>query len=487
MTFVSELEPRALWGHFDHILTVPRPSKGEQAMRAYVTALAEKRGCEVRRDDAGNVVVVVPATAGHEAAPVTVLQSHLDMVQQNNSDTPFDWANEAIRPLRDGDYLTADGTTLGSDNGIGVSAMLALVEADDVVHGPLELLFTSDEESGLTGAAQLSAELLHGERLLNLDTEEEGALYVGCAGGGDTMLRLPIAEGPAPDGYAALAVSVTGLKGGHSGVDIHLQRANAVQLLARTLLAAGGGAAPGGVDPFPLARLDGGSAHNAIPREAFATVLVPAGRAAAARDAMEREFAAAAAEFAAADPDAGLSVEAAAAPATAWNGATALRLLNALPHGVLGMSYDIPDLVETSTNLATVVRAGDRLEILVSSRSSVDSAIEAVRRRVRSAGELAGAGVVERGGYPGWKPDMGSELLAVMKRLHERVIGHPPAIKAIHAGLETGIIGEKYPGMDMISFGPQIEFPHSPDERVHVASVERFWKLLVATLEELAG
>ena len=481
MTFVSELEPRALWGHFDHILTVPRPSKGEEAMRQYVLGLAEARGYEVRHDDAGNLVVAVPGSPGHEGAPIVVLQSHLDMVQQNNSDVAFDWTSDPIRPERDGDYLTADGTTLGSDNGIGVAAMLALLGADGLTHGPLELLFTIDEESGLTGAAQLSPDLLHGERLLNLDTEEEGALYVGCAGGGDSMLRLPVDEGPAPAGHTALAVAVTGLKGGHSGVDVHLQRGNAVKLLVRTLLEVMEGEVP-----FPLARLEGGSAHNAIPREAWATILVPAGEAAEARAAMEAAFATAAAEIRAADPGATLAIEETAAPERTWDGATALRLLDALPHGVLAMSYDIPDLVETSTNLATVERVNDRLEILLSSRSSVASSIEAVRRRIRSAGELAGAGVEERGGYPGWQPDMDSELLTVMKQVHERVIGHAPEIKAIHAGLETGIIGEKYPGMDMISFGPQIEFPHSPDERVHVESVERFWKLLVATLGELA-
>jgi len=484
MTFVSDFQPAVLWRHFDHILTVPRPSKGEDAMRAYVESRAAARGYEVRHDDAGNLVVAVPATAGHESAAVTVLQAHLDMVQEKNSDKEFDWTKDAIRPVLDGGYLTADGTTLGSDNGIGVAAMLALMDAEDAVHGPLELLFTFDEETGLTGAAELGDGLLHGRRLLNLDTEEEGALYVGCAGGGDNLLRLAVAEVAAPAGHVALDFHLSGLKGGHSGVDIHLQRGNAIKLLARILHAAMGGDVP-----FPFGRFEGGTAHNAIPREAFATVLVPADKEADFRAAVDAELAAVAAEYRPADPDLRLSVEKVDAPAKVWDDATGHRvldLLEALPHGVQTMSYDIPDLVETSTNLATVERRDGRLEILASSRSSVDSAIAALRRRIRAAGELAGAEVDERGGYPGWKPDMGSELLRVMTDLHQRVIGDVPAIKAIHAGLETGIIGERYPGMDMISFGPQIEFPHSPDERVLVDSVERFWKLLTATLEELA-
>lgn len=482
MTFVSDLEPKPLWSHFDHILTIPRPSKGEEAMRRYVVERAEARGLEVRRDDAGNVVVAVPATAGHEDAATVILQAHLDMVQEKNSDVDFDWESDAIRPERDDGYLTADGTTLGSDNGIGVAAMLAVMESDDLEHGPLELLFTMDEESGLTGASQLGDDLLTGRRLLNLDTEEEGALYVGCAGGGDTLLRLPL-PGPAPaDGLAAFAVKLTGLKGGHSGVDIHLQRGNAVKLLARGLHAAGEEL------PLRLAGIRGGTAHNAIPREAFATVLVPAERAAALATAVDAEVQRIQAEYRSVEPGIELDLSTAEAGA-AWDEDTSRRvldLLEALPHGVQAMSNDIPDLVETSTNLATVDEVDGKLEILMSSRSSVDSAIGALRRRIQAIGELAGAEAEQEAGYPGWEPDMGSELLTVMRRLHEEVLGEEPEVKAVHAGLETGIIGEKYPGMDMISFGPQIEFPHSPDERVHVESVERFWRLLTATLEELA-
>ena len=307
MTFVSDLEPQAVWSHFDQILAIPRPSKGEEKMRRYVEECAEARGLAVERDAAGNVVVTVPATAGHEDAPVVVLQSHLDMVQEKNRDVDFDFAKDAIRPQRDGEYLKATGTTLGSDNGMGVAAMLAVMESDEVVHGPLELLFTMDEETGLTGASELAPDLLHGRRLLNLDTEEEGALYVGCAGGGDSLLRLPLAEAAAGAG-SALELRLTGLKGGHSGVDIHLQRGNAIQLLARILHVAGRELR----FPVGLVGFEGGSAHNAIPREAFATVLVPAGKEADFEAAVRAELAKIQSEYRPADPDINLDLHPAA-------------------------------------------------------------------------------------------------------------------------------------------------------------------------------
>jgi dipeptidase D len=497
-TFVSDYEPRALWRRFDEILTVYRPSKGEDAMRRHVIEAAGTHGLEHERDEAGNLVVHLPATPGHEDAPVTVLQSHLDMVYEKNSDVDHDFATDPIVAERDGAYLTARGTTLGSDNGIGVAAMLALMDLGtppeaSVVHGPLELLFTIDEESGLTGAAKLSPNLLTGRRLLNLDTEEEGALYVGCAGGLGSRVSVPLVRHVTPAGEAAFELAARGFKGGHSGVDIHLQRGNAIKLLARAIdagtAAAGGGAADGDAAAVRLAGFSGGSAHNAIPREAFATVVLPADRAGDFRAAFEREAKAIVDEYLPVDPDARLDATPAGAPAETWDAETSarvIRLLVALPHGVASWSYDIPDLVETSTTLATVAETDGALEALLSSRSSVDTAIRARARHIRAIAALAGASSSEEGGYPGWKPDMSSELLAVLQRVHERELGSAPAVKAIHAGLECGIIGEKVPGMDMISFGPQIEFPHSPDERVHVDSVGRFWKLLTAVLEELA-
>ena len=484
MTFVSDLEPTTLWRHFDTILTIPRASKDEGRMRDHIVASADGLGLAHHADAAGNLVVRKPATTGHEGAGITVLQSHLDMVQEKNADVAFDFATDAIVPEMQGEYLTAAGTTLGSDNGIGVAAMLAVMGETAFPHGPLELLFTIDEETGLTGAARLDGGLVQGRRLINLDSEEDGVLYVGCAGGGDTQLTVELGTAPAPEAGVALAVALRGLKGGHSGVDIHLQRGNAVKLLGRALWAVrllG--------HRYDLARFDGGSAHNAIPREAFATVMVPADGQSALLAALDREVAAIRDEYAPADPGITLSADAMNRPATVWDPATTervLRLVNALPHGVEAMSYDIPDLVETSVNLATVVPDDGSLRVGLSSRSSVDSALDAMRRRVRAIGVLAGAAVDEGEAYPGWKPDLESPLLEVVKTVHRRQFDRDPGVKAIHAGLECGILGKKVPGIDMISFGPRIEFPHSPDERVHVASVTRFHKLLEATLTALA-
>ena len=483
MTFVATLEPAALWGHFDAILTIPRGSTNEEAMRRHVAGIATSAGLVHEVDSAGNIVVRKPGTAGHENIPVTILQGHLDMVTEKNADVEHDFTTDPIIPRMDDDYVKASGTTLGSDNGIGVATMLAVMEATDVVHGPLECLFTIDEETGLTGAAQLDSDLLEGRQLINLDSEEEGVLYVGCAGGGDTRLTVDLGTTPTDAGDTSLTITLTGLKGGHSGCDIHLQRGNAVGLLARALWSAYL------QTPFRLARFEGGSAYNAIPREAFATVIVGA----AVRDdivaAIDREVKSIRTEYRPADPEMHLAIGGADAAAAAWDVVTTqtvLRLLNSLPHGVTAMSYDIPELVETSANLATVKQNGQALTIGVSSRSSIDSALEALRRRVRAVGLLAGMSVENGATYPGWKPNLDSRLLQIVTAVHRRELGADPEVKAIHAGLECGIIGKKVPGMDMISFGPVIEFPHSPDERVLVDSVGRFYRLLVATLTQLA-
>ena len=483
MTFVSSLEPKPLWSHFDTILTIPRASKDEERMRRHVIAAASRAGCDHAVDAAGNVVVRKPASAGHEGAPVTILQSHLDMVQEKNADVAFDFKTDAIVPRREGEHLYATGTTLGSDNGIGVATMLAVMDSTDLVHGPLELLFTIDEETGLTGAARLDAGLLAGRRLINLDSEEEGILYVGCAGGGDMRLSLRVTLAGTGSDDRAVTVALRGLKGGHSGCDIHLQRGNAVCLLARALWAAYAGT------PFRLARLEGGSAHNAIPREAFATIVAGAADVESVTSAVRAEFEAVRNEFRPADPGMTLAVGDATAADRAWEAdttATVLRLISSLPHGVEAMSYDITGLVETSNNVATVKGANGSLVITTSSRSSVDAALDALRRRIRATAELAGADVDVRDAYPGWKPNLQSEVLEVVKKVHARELGAAPEVAAIHAGLECGILGKKIPGMDMISFGPVIEAPHSPDERVHIDSVGRFYRLLTATLAELA-
>jgi dipeptidase D len=482
MTFVSDLEPKPLWSHFDQILTIPRGSKEEEKMRAFVVGVAERSGLKHRVDATGNVVVKKPGTAGRENAPATILQAHLDMVNEKNSDVDFDFATDAIKPVLEGEYLTADGTTLGSDNGIGVAAMLAIMEATDMVHGPLELLFTIDEETGLTGAAGLDATLLSAKQLINLDSEEEGALTVGCAGGADTDLTLTLDTARAPANATAHTVKLFGLNGGHSGVDIHLQRGNAVQLLARMLHAA--------EPPGFIAGIEGGNKHNAIPREAWATVVIPEGATGDFFARLDAQLERVKAEFSVPEPRMEMSVGEVPVPDTVWSAdasARVLRLVVALPHGVTAMSNDIPGLVETSTNLAAVKSADGTLEVLMSSRSSVASGLDWIRGKIEAVAVLAGAKVDHHDGYPGWKPDLDSKLLGVVRSVHGRVLGSEPHVEAIHAGLECGLIGEMVPGMDMVSIGPQIEFPHSPNERVKVDSVGRFYDLLTETLKELAG
>jgi dipeptidase D len=488
MTFVRDFEPKALWGHFNEILTIPRGSREEDQIRAYVLAVAERCGLPHQVDGIGNVVVRKPGTPGREQAPGTILQSHLDMVNEKNSDVVFDFSTDAIRPVLEGGYLTADGTTLGSDNGIGVAAMLAIMEADDLVHGPLEFLFTIDEETGLTGAADLDPSLLSARRLVNLDSEEEGALTVGCAGGAHTELDFALEASSTPGNTTAHRVTLLGLNGGHSGVDIHLQRGNAVQLLARMLHAVSL------VTPISVSGIEGGNKHNAIPREATAVVVMPQGRADDLHRGLQQQVEALKAEYRVTEPGLSLKVEDVPVPAAVWSEASTrkvLRILVGLPHGVMAMSNDIPGLVESSTNLASAKgsaegAAGGSLHVLMSTRSSVASAMVWVRDKIRAVATLAGGEVVEHDGYPGWKPDLDSALLKVVQGVHTRVMGSDARVEAIHAGLECGIIGKMIPGMDMISFGPQIEFPHSPNERVKVDSVGRFWGLLTETLEELS-
>ncbi len=487
MSLIENFEPRPLWHHFDEILKIPRGSKEEEQMRQYVTGVAKKHGLEYRIDGTGNVVVRKPGSPGHEGAPTVILQAHLDMVNEKNSDVVHDFTKDPIQVEIDGEYLKAKGTTLGSDNGIGVAAMLAVLESRDLAHGPLELLFTVDEETGLTGAAGLAEDLLEGRILLNLDSEDEGVLTIGCAGGADTRLALRIDEESRVGAGSAYAVELAGLKGGHSGIDIDLGRGNALQLLVRALRLASDA-----VDGAALrvAELSGGNMHNAIPREARAVVVVETGRADVFAARLEEELGKIRQEYHTPEPELRFAVESVGTPARTWTesfSTRALDLLLALPHGVVAMSRDIPGLVETSTNLATASRANGELGILLSSRSSVATALDALRGKIRAAAHLAGAHVEEGEGYPGWQPNVDSPLLETVKSLHHKVLGTVPEVTAVHAGLECGIIGEKYSGMDMISFGPQIENPHSPDERVKVGSVDDFFRLLSATLEDLAS
>jgi len=482
---LAGLEPRSLWGHFSEMTGVPRPSKHEERVVAWARSVAEKHGFEVRTDEIGNLVVVVPATPGRESAPVIILQGHLDMVCEKNNDVEHDFMNDPIRPRIDGDWVYATGTTLGADNGIGVAAGLAAATDPDVVHGPLELLFTLDEETGLTGAQRLDGSLLQGRTMLNLDSEEDGVIFAGCAGGADTHLMLTPKTNAAPSGTTAHAVEVGGLRGGHSGLNIHENRGNAIKILVRLLdrLAASGVA-------YDLATLGGGSAHNAIPREARAVIHLPDGGDAKLDKVLGPFKEDIRAELKGIDEGIEIRVTPADGGSDVMVAADRDRLialLMALPHGVLGMSQELPGLVETSNNLATVGADNGRIKIIVSSRSSIGPIQEGLLASIRAVGNLAGSEVQTHDGYPGWKPNMASPVLGVVREVYGELWDREPEVTAIHAGLECGLLGEKVPGLDMVSFGPQIEGAHSPEERIQISSVARFWEALKKTLDRLSS
>lgn len=490
---VESLEPKAVWQFFAGMAAVPRPSKQEQRIRAHVRKVAESHGFKVKEDALGNMLIDVPATPGHEKAAVTVLQGHLDMVCEKNSGTTHDFDRDPIRLVLDRDengaqIVRADGTTLGADNGIGVSLAFAAATSRDVVHGPLEILCTVDEEQGLSGAKVIAPDFFKGRRLLNLDSEEDDAIYIGCAGGCDTTLTWTLPTAAPPAGSELLRVSVSGLRGGHSGAEIHLNRANAIKLLVRTLTA------PGDLS-LRLAAMNGGSKRNAIPREAFALLAAPAG-ARAKLEAAARDVQAECVRYDG-EEKCSIRVESAkpqdvAAVASAADTARALTGLIGLPHGVLAVVPEIAGLVQTSNGTTTVQSepAGGKLRIIVGclSRSSSRPQLEATARQIRAIAALAGAEATTDNGYPGWSPNVKSPTLAACRRVYEQVFGKEPRVTAIHAGLECGIIGERIGegAMDMVSFGPNIKGAHSPDERVEVASVRRMYDYLVAVLAELA-
>jgi len=481
---ITDLEPKHLYHYFNKINQIPRCSKNEQKVGEYLLSLAKEKGLESDIDSTGNVVIRVPATPGKESAPTVILQSHTDMVCEKNKGTEHDFSRDPIKMKINGDWVEAEGTTLGSDNGIGVAASLAILHEQDVVHGPLELLFTVDEETGLTGAQSLRRDFLKGRILLNMDSEEEGELYIGCAGGKDTTGEFPAVYENIPGGYVPVRIAVTGLKGGHSGIDIQLGRANAIKLLAKTLQKIYSEA------PFYIATIEGGSKRNAIPREAEAVIFMKS-------DAMTlvKEITAGLAkdlrsDYASTDPDLNISVEDVTESFqkvfSSDSSSTLIRLLDDLPHGVIAMSADVPGLVETSTNLATITMKNGIVVIGTSQRSSIDKERDAAAKKIAQQMTSAGSTAKHSDGYPGWKPNLDSDILKITKSIFTQYYEKEPAVKAIHAGLECGIIGEKYPGMDMISFGPTITGPHSPDERVHISSVKNFYTCLLLILKKLA-
>ena len=478
---IKGLKPELIWKRFFEITQVPRPSKKEEKIREYVRNFAKENNFKMKEDKVGNIVMYVPATKGYEKSPTIVLQGHLDMVCEKNKGTKHDFDNDPIEIYRDGEWITAKGTTLGADNGIGVAAGLAIATDKTAVHGPLEILCTIDEETGMTGVNELQKGFIKGKTLLNLDSEEDGAFYVGCSGGQDTLGYFDVEYTRAKKGTVAFELMVTGLKGGHSGLDIQNGRANAIRLLAQLL---------GEIEvPFQIAGLKGGSLRNAIPREAEAVILIkPEDKAKVAKTA--REFVKKSLlEFA--TNDGGLTVKLKAKkerPGKVYKKEFAdkiVKVLLAIPHGIMAMSPDIPGLVETSTNLATVTEENGKVKIGTSQRSSVESAKWNVTKMVCAVIELGGGKAVIGDSYPGWQPNMDSNLLKVSKSVFKKLFKKEPEIKAIHAGLETGLLGSKFPGLDMISFGPTIEGAHSPDERVNIKDVEKFYKLLKEILKTL--
>ncbi len=478
---LQNLEPKVIWKHFDALTKIPRGSGNEAAAREYVLAQAARLGLKPVQDRVGNVVIPKPAHPGREKAPTAVLQGHLDMVCEKNEGTPHDFAKDAIKVVRDGDWLKADGTTLGSDNGIGVAAGLAVMESSDIAHGPLEFVFTIDEESGLTGASEFPGGLLKATYFLNLDGEEKGTLCIGCSGGINTTARRAVKLQPANSGEA-WRIKVSGLKGGHSGVDIHQGRGNALRILGRTLQTL--------LErlKIKIADLKGGSARNAIPREASAIVLLDAAQGKELKSLVAAAHADTRADLGGFDPGIKISVEKSERPAQVLDAADAQRVVDVLAglhHGVLAMSPDIAGLVQTSTNLAIIGMKDSQVEIATSQRSAIESSKLAAARMVATVCRLAGFEVEHGGSYPGWKPEPTSEIVRKLQAVYQEMFGAVPKLVAMHAGLECGVIGEKYPGMQMVSFGPQIENPHSPSERVEIPSVEAFWKYLRKVLEKL--
>lgn len=479
---IEGLKPELVWKYFAEISRIPRGSKNESAATGYVLDTAQKLGLEARADAMGNVVVRKPASADRRHTRAVVLQGHLDMVCEKNKETAHDFLKDPIELVRKDNLMMANGTTLGADNGIAVAANLAIMEDRSLEHGPLELLFTVDEETGLTGASNLAADFLQGRILLNLDSEEEGTLYIGCSGGKDTTGVWDLRCDEAAANHDAIQVKVTGLKGGHSGLEIDKGRGNAIKIMNRVLQPLAGIGAR-------LAFIEGGNKHNAIPRECEAVLILSRGKLRKADGIVRDVLATVKAELATVEPD--LAITLAPVENQNWqvlkrgDQKKLLQTIAALPHGVIKMSADIAGLVETSTNVAVIKKTGPTLRIATSQRSSMASELGEIADAVASIFALAGARVETSDAYPGWKPDLDSPILQIATSAYRSLFNQEPQVKAIHAGLECGIIGERIPGMDMISFGPTLEGAHSPDERLYIDTVDRFWRFLLEILKRI--
>ena len=479
---VRDLEPKTLWNHFADLNAVPRPSKQEERVIEFAKTFGESLGLETMVDEVGNVIIRKPASPGMEDRTPIVMQSHLDMVHQKNADTDFDFDTQGIDMYVDGDWVRARGTTLGADNGLGVASIMTILSSDDIAHPPVEALFTIDEETGMTGAQGLKGGLLNGKILLNLDTEEDNELTIGCAGGVDVTATHSYSADSTPGGMVGYRVFVRGLKGGHSGVDIHLGRGNANKLMNRLLWGAATGCS------IRIGEIDGGSLRNAIPRESFAIVAVPEDKAAEFETWIAAEAAVVCSEYATTDPDAEIGCEKTDAPSGVLPADLQKLLLGTVyscPCGIHRMCPDIDDLVQTSNNLARVLVKDGDLTICCLTRSSVNTERDDLANAITAGLELLGGTVEQSGGYPGWKPVPGSDIVKLMSALYEEMFGEPADVAACHAGLECGILGQNYPDMEMISFGPCIRGAHSPDERAGIASLQKYGSFLLETLKRI--
>ena len=484
MSTLSQLKPASLWQLFEKICSIPHPSKHEHKISLWIQDWAKELGLAVKEDAVGNLFIKKPATAGMEDRKGIILQAHMDMVPQKNNDTDHDFITDPIKPfiIDSGDWVTADGTTLGADNGVGLASALAVLASDDIPHGPLEVLVTIDEEAGMTGAFGLEAGWLDGDILINTDSEQEGEVYMGCAGGIDGNATFALSFEDVPSEYQAFNLSISGLKGGHSGVDIHTGRANANKLLVRFLLNAS-------IDfDISLTELNGGSLRNAIPREANASFVVAKDKVDALKAALADYLATISANLGAIETDIDMLLISPEDFEQCWTKSTQaaiLRALNACPNGVIRMSDDIEGIVETSLNLGVIHTRGSKLNAMVLIRSLHDDGRLETERMVQSVFELAGASVVFSGAYPGWKPNTDSAIMQTVRDTYESIFDKVPAVMVIHAGLECGLFKTAYPHWDMVSIGPTIKFPHSPDEKIEISTVEQYWKLLITVLANI--
>ncbi|HBL77948.1 MAG: cytosol nonspecific dipeptidase [Bacteroidetes bacterium GWF2_42_66] len=483
MRKLEKLQPQPLWDYFENICQIPRPSKKEEKIIRFLLDFAEQNKLEAKRDEIGNVLISKPASAGREGAPTVILQSHVDMVCEKNSDRKFNFNTDAILPVLDGGWVKADGTTLGADDGIGIAAQMAVLTSTDIQHGPIECLFTVDEETGLSGAFALKKGFLSGKILLNLDSEDEGEMFIGCAGGIDTLAELKVEKEPVPGNSFAMKIMVKGLMGGHSGDDIHKGRGNANKILTRFLWQA--------IRDFGvrIADFNGGNLRNAIAREAYAIIIVPSVQ----KEQLVAELNIFSAdvefEYERTEPNLVVDHSSTVMPDMVLDISSQEKLINMLyacPHGVLEMSTRMEGMVETSTNLASVkFITNDKVLVTTSQRSELESRKQYAAEMVRSVFELAGAQVKNSDGYPGWTPNPESKVLQMVTKSYEKLFGHKPLVRSIHAGLECGLFLEKYPDLDMVSFGPTIRNAHSPDERVNIETVNKFWLHLKDVLENI--